>query len=71
MFAFPDEDLSEQQDTLDQENASQKSQSEKEVPTEDPPLHTKPKDSKDIYDASQQGSVLSDNQHEDVNKDGE
>lgn len=63
MFAFPGEDLMEQQDTLDQEIASQKSQSEKEVPIEDSPLHTEPKDNEDTY-ASQQGSILCDNQPE-------
>ena len=71
MFAFPGEDLTEQQDTLDQDVASQKSESEKGVPTEDPPLHTEPKDNEDTCDASQQVSILSDNEHEDIDKDGE
>ena len=65
MFAFPGEDLTEQQDTLE------KSESEKGVPTEDPPLHTEPKDNEDTCDASQQVSILSDNEHEDMDKDGE
>ena len=75
MFAFPGEDLMERQDTLDQDIAiSQKFESEKEVPTGDPPLHTEPKDNEfeDTCDASQQGSNLSYSQLEkDMDKDGE
>ena len=71
MFAFPGEDLTGQQDTLDEEIASQISASEEGVPTEDPPQHIEPIDNEDTCDASQQGSNLSGNQLEDMDKDGE
>ena len=68
IFVFPGEDLTEQEDTLDQEITSQKSESEEGVPTEDPPLRTEPQDNEDTCIASQQGS---NNQHKDMDKDGE
>ena len=71
MFAFPGEDLMGQQDTLDEEIASQKSESEERVPAEDPPQHTESQGNEDTCDASQQGSNLSGNQLEDMDKDGE
>ena len=60
-----------QQHTLDEEIASQKSESEEGVPKEDSPQHTEPQDNKDTCDTSQQGSNLCDNQLEDMDKDGE
>ena len=71
VFAFPGEDLTGQRDTLDEEIASQISESEEGVPIEDSPQHTEPQDNKDTCDTSQQGSNLSSNQHEDMDKDGE
>ena len=69
MSAVLVEDLTEQQDSHNQETASPKSQSEKEDPPDTPP-HTEPKDDGDTCDASQQGSNLSDNRQE-RDKDGE
>ena len=69
MSAVSDENLTEQQDSQDQETASQKSQSEKEDPP-DSPLHIGPKNDRDTCDASQQGSNLNDSRQE-QDKDGE
>jgi hypothetical protein len=72
LSAVSGEDLTEQQDTLDQENASQTSHSERVDPTEDP-QHTEPEDIVGSCDASQQRSNLCDNQQDDnkiVDKEG-
>ena len=69
MSAVSDENLTEQQDSQDQETASQKSKSEKEDPPDSPP-HVEPKDDGDTRDASQQGSNLNDSRQE-QDKDGE
>ena len=57
-------------DSQDQDTASQKSQSEKEDPPDSPP-HVEPKDDEDICDVSQQRSILSDDQINIMDKDGE